>query len=263
MSASHRPTENIATKGIDVVYRAPEIVSQRLMTLDALNVRLGEVVGDVGCGNGLLTDLLAQCVGEKGRVVAVDQDATMLERAASTCSERDQIEWRLGGAESLPIADGTLDALACCQVLLYVPRVEQALGEMYRSLKAGGRVAIIETDWCGAVMNSEHPDIIRRIFEGWNSAVASPRLPVRLGPMLEEAGFAAVKVEAIPIINRDLNSSNFSSSSIEDFAELAKGQGRITQEEFEEILREQHLLGAEGRYFFCVNRFLFTALKSA
>lgn len=254
-------TLGLSTKGIDLVYRAPEIVNQRLRTLTALALRPGEAVADIGCGNGLLTELLAQAVGPDGKVIALDHQAEMLEAAAETCAGRSQIEWQQGSATDLLIADASLDALACTQVLLYVADVEGALAEMRRVLKPGGRLAVLETDWRGTVFNATRDDLTRRILATWDAAVPSPNLPPRLGALLKDQGFAAIKVEAIPILNTAFAADNFSSNFMVDLADMARDKGTISADEATEYRADIEALAAKGAYFFCANRFLFTAVK--
>ena len=247
--------------GTETIYLEPEIVNQRLRTLAALHLRAGEKAADIGCGPGLLTRPMALAVGEHGRVVAVDKDPEALEKAAASCADQGHIAWKNGSAENLPMADDSMDALACTQVLLYVKDLPRALGEMRRVLKPGGRLAVVETDWRGVVFNSAHDAITRRVMAAWDASVASPNLPTHLSPLLAEQGFAAVRVEAIPILNTSYSLNNFSSDSMEAFAILARDAGAINEEEAATWIADFKRLGDEGAYFFCVNRFLFSAVR--
>lgn len=260
MSEQERVRE-VSTKGIDVVYLEPEIVNQRLRTLAALQLRSGERAADIGCGNGLLTQPMALAVGDRGHIAAVDNNPEMLDMARATCAGLDQIEWRTGTAEDLPVAGESMDALACTQVLLYVPDVARALAEFHRVLKPRGRLAVLETDWRGTVFNSSRDDITRRVLAAWDAAVANPNLPTRLGPMLREQGFTAIKVEAIPVLNTNYSNSNFSGGALASYAELARDNGAITGDEAAAWIADFQSLGDTGAYFFCVNRFLFSAVK--
>jgi ubiquinone/menaquinone biosynthesis C-methylase UbiE len=55
---------------------------------------------------------------------------------------------------------------------------------MHRVLKPGGRIAIIETDWRGTVLNSFDDSLTRKMLAAWDDAVSSPNLPVKLGPLM-------------------------------------------------------------------------------
>ena len=180
---------------------APEVVRPRMHTVDVLGPRVGEWIIDVGCGPGLLVHDLAVQVGPEGRVVGLDSSLPMLQLAEHRCAELPQVEFLEGDATSLAADDATFDAVACMQVLLYIADIDKVLEELYRVLKPGGRVAITETDWRGAVINSTDSALTEKMVAAWDHKVANPNLPVRLGPLLRRHGFCAVRVEAIPILS--------------------------------------------------------------
>lgn len=166
-----------------------------------------------------------------------------------------------GQAEDLPADTGVFDAAVCLQLLLYVPVVEAALAEMHRVLKPGGRLAILDTDWRGTVLNSCDETLTRKVLAAWDAEVESPNLPARLAPLLRAQGFAAVGVEAFPIVNTNSGPGSFSYGMMQQFAELAREQGLVAEAELKTWLEDLRRKDSEGAYFFCVNRFIFTAVK--
>ena len=245
---------------IDRAYLTPDIARQRMRTLEALQLGPGEAVLDVGCGTGLLTREMAALVGPAGRVAGVDASTDMLARARQRCADLPQVGFAEAGAEALPEAGASFDAAACVQVLLYVPDVAAALAEMRRVLKPGGRVVIVETDWRGTVLGCADDPLTRRVLAGWDAAVPSPNLPVRLIPLLRELGFAAVRVEPFPIVNTS-RAGTISEDMFVQLAEHAVEQGTVTAEESAAWLDDLARRDAEGSYFFCVNRFIFSAVR--
>ena len=79
----------------------------------------------------------------------------------------------------------------------------------------------------------------------------------------EEMQFAAIKVVAIPIINTNNTSANFSAGTAQWASEIAVKEKKISQEEADLWLADIEEKAAAGEYFFCVNRFLFSAVKMA
>ena len=242
-------------------YQTPEIVQQRLRMLAALGLRDGERVLDAGCGTGLLLEQEARLVGAAGRAEGIDASDDMLVHARARCAELGQVGLQQGSITRLPFEDASFDALSCAQVLLYVDDLEAALAEFRRVLRPGGRVAIIETDWDGAVIHSDDRDLTRRILDGWGPAVNNPYLPGRLRPLLAEAGFANRRVEAIPLLNAGYTEHSFSASMLQNFARTARRQGSVTAAEADAWVAGIEALRERDAYFFCVNRFLFTAVK--
>lgn len=113
---------------------APELV-------EAAGVQPGQRVLDVACGTGAVTRLLAERVGQTGRVVGLDVNAGMLAaaRAATTTAS---IEWKEGNATAMPLPDAAFDAVVCQQGLQFFPDKLAALKEMRRVLSPGGRLAL-------------------------------------------------------------------------------------------------------------------------
>jgi ArsR family transcriptional regulator len=99
------------------------------------------VVGDLGCGTGQVTAALAPFVA---RVVGVDASAAMLEAARERLHGFDNVDLRRGDLEALPIDAAMLDAATLMLVLHHVPEPQQALDEMARVVKPGGRVVVVD-----------------------------------------------------------------------------------------------------------------------
>jgi ArsR family transcriptional regulator len=115
----------------------------RSFHLHSLLGLLGEgwIVGDLGCGTGLVTATIAPFVE---RVIAVDGSNEMLSTARERLGATDNVDVRQGELELLPIPERTLDVALLVLVLHYVPDVPRVLGEVARVLKPGGKVLIVD-----------------------------------------------------------------------------------------------------------------------
>jgi ubiquinone/menaquinone biosynthesis C-methylase UbiE len=115
----------------------------RRVDLQALLGLLDErwAVGDLGCGTGQLSALLAPFVT---RVVAVDESLEMLRSARERLAGVSNAEVRPGALEALPIRTGELDAAVIFLVLHYVAEPGEALREAARVLRPGGRLLIVD-----------------------------------------------------------------------------------------------------------------------
>ncbi len=240
-------------------YQLPEIVRQRQHTLNRLSVKRGEQILDVGCGVGFLSYEIALQTGDSGRVSGIDQNSEMIRHANKRCESLRNTEFSEANADNLPFPEESFDAVSCTQVLLYVNDVAQVLSGIRRVLKPAGRIIIVETDWRGVVLNSDYNSITRKIFSAWDAAVPSPNLPVRLGPLLVDNGFCNVDVEPIPILNTEYTPSQFSHGMMNWITRNALKKEVITKEQSQKWLDDLDEKGKSGNYFFCVNRFLFSA----
>jgi len=111
--------------------------------LAAANTGEGDVAADLGAGTGFLTQGL---VGRGATVIAVDQSPPMLEALAAKFSSAAKVECRMGDAERLPIDDGTVDQAVANMFLHHVDRPSNAIREMVRILKPGGRLVVTDLD---------------------------------------------------------------------------------------------------------------------
>jgi len=104
----------------------------------------GETVVDVGCGAGLDTLIAAGHVGSTGRVLAIDMTPEMRERAASSAKAMglENVEVREGYAESLPVEDAAAHVVISNGVINLCPDKPAVFREMFRVLKAGGRIQV-------------------------------------------------------------------------------------------------------------------------
>lgn len=108
----------------------------------------GEVVLDLGSGGGFDVFIAGKKVGATGHVIGVDMTPEMLAKArrnAVTYREKtrlDNVEFRLGEIEHLPVADASVDVVISNCVLNLAPDKPQVWRELARVLKPGGRVAI-------------------------------------------------------------------------------------------------------------------------
>ena len=255
-------TRNFPTsdaQSLENSYRLNDIVKQREKTLSRLNLIPGEKVLDLGCGVGFLAYEMAKRVGKSGQVICLDQDKEMIKHAKKRCKNFKQTSFYLGDAQNLPFENNLLDVVSCTQVLLYVEDVSLVLAEIRRVLKKGGRIIIVETDWRGVVLNSTNDSLSKKIFSAWDEAVPSPNLPVHLGPLLKKNGFTKIKIEPIPILNTEYSPKNFSHDVMKWITKNAQNNGIITKKGRDDWLDGLEKIEKDGSYFFCVNRFLFSA----
>ena len=112
------------------------------------SLKQGEVVVDLGSGGGFDVFIAGRKVGPTGRVIGVDMTPAMLSKArrnADAYRERtglDNVEFRLGEIEHLPLADNTADVVISNCVINLSPDKHQVWREIARVLKPGGRVAV-------------------------------------------------------------------------------------------------------------------------
>lgn len=152
----------------------------------------GETVLDLGSGGGLECFIAAREVGEAGRVIGVDMTPDMLARARNAAARMgfDQVEFREGAIEALPVESGSVDVIISNCVINLSPDKPAVFREMFRVLKPGGRLAISDVVAQEAVQDAYRADLAL-----W-SACASGALSIDEWVRgLEAAGFDKVRLD--------------------------------------------------------------------
>lgn len=112
-------------------------------TADALLslVEADWVVADLGCGTGNAAEQLAPLVK---KVIAVDREPAMLDAARTRLTGFNNVEFRQGDIERLPLKDREVDAAMMFLVLVHLHEPEQALSEARRAIKPGGILLLVD-----------------------------------------------------------------------------------------------------------------------
>lgn len=119
----------------------------------------GDRVLDVACGTGALALAAAEIAGPSGSVVGLDANPEML---AVARRKPVQVEWLDGAAETLPLPDNSFDAVVSQFGFMFFDDKPQALREMMRVLKPGGRLAVAV---CDAVEHSPGYDAFAQLLD--------------------------------------------------------------------------------------------------
>ena len=226
-----------------------------------LGISPGESVLDVGCGTGAATRTLAQRVAPNGRVTGIDPSGALLRitrELADKAGLGALIDLKEADCRALPFPDGSFDAVVAATTLSHVFGPEQALAEMVRVTRRGGRVGIFDVD--GDLTLFAHPDreLTRRIVAsysdlGWVNGWIMRELPGLL------AGLGVVNVQTKAFM--PLEAAGYYAARAERSAEAAAAAGAITGEEMAgwlKMLREQiaakRFLGGQVHLFVWGNK---------
>ena len=159
----------------------------------------GEVVLDLGSGGGFDVFIAGAKVGSTGRVIGVDMTPEMISKARrNTAAYRqqsglDNVEFRLGDIEHLPVADASVDVVISNCVLNLSPDKPQVWREIARVLKPDGRVAVSDL-----ALLQPLPDAVRQMVEALVGCVAGAVLVEETRRMIHDAGLADIKLTSKP-----------------------------------------------------------------
>jgi arsenite methyltransferase len=157
-------------------------------------LRPGEVVLDLGSGGGFDCFVAGPKVGRAGRIIGVDMTPQMLSKARRGVesyrdSGLDNVEFRLGEIENLPVADASVDVVISNCVLNLSPDKPRVWREIARVLKPGGRVAVSDL-----ALLKPLPDEIMRMVEALVGCISGAALVSVIKRDMDAAGLTDIRL---------------------------------------------------------------------
>ena len=169
----------------------------------------GQTVLDLGSGGGFDVFQAGQIVQAAGRVIGVDMTPEMLAKARKNIdfyqqnTGLDNVEFRLGEIEHLPVADNCIDVVLSNCVINLSPDKPQVWREVFRVLKPGGKVSVSDL-----ALLQPLPENIREMAAALVGCVAGAALVEDTRAMLEAAGFEAIVLTPKPDYVRSMQNWN-------------------------------------------------------
>jgi SAM-dependent methyltransferase len=222
-------------------------IELKLQRHEQLGLSPGDRVLDVGCGQGVDVRLLSSRVGPEGEVVGVDTSETMLDAARERTESTSNVRFESGDAMDLRFADDSFDAVQAERVLVHTEGPGQALSELARVTRPGGRVGVTEPDLGSIIIETPGG----QSMDDLNPAYAvhqQPLLGRRLFRLAREAGWTDIDV--------DLNAQHVPAFAflaqalmIEEWLDAMRNGGEITQAEADQWLEGCGRASEEGLFF--------------
>ena len=159
--------------------------------LEYANIRPGETVLDLGSGGGFDCFLASEVTGKNGLVIGVDMTPEMIKLARDNAleGEYENVEFRLGEIEHLPVSDNSVDVIISnCVINLSIDK-NQVFADAFRVLKPGGRLAVSDV-----AATCEMPDEVRNDLRLISGCIGGASHYKELGSMMKKAGFVDIKL---------------------------------------------------------------------
>ena len=155
------------------------------------SLQTGEVVLDLGSGAGLDMMVAAKKVGSSGHVIGIDMTPAMIRKAEANAEKLgiDNVEFRLGDIENMPVEDNTIDVVISNCVVNLSPHKSHVFSEIFRVLKPGGRVMISDI-----VLSKELPEAIKDDVRSYTGCVSGAILDQEYLHLMREAGLTDVDI---------------------------------------------------------------------
>lgn len=156
------------------------------------SLKEGETVLDLGSGGGIDCFFARSKVGDSGHVIGVDMTPEMIELSRKNAAEEgyDNVEFRLGEIEHLPVADNSVDVIISnCVINLSLDK-KQVFREAYRVLKNGGRISISDV-----AAKAELTEEIKKDLSAIAGCIAGAELVDNIRAILTEVGFKDISLK--------------------------------------------------------------------
>ncbi len=155
------------------------------------SLKTGETVLDLGSGAGFDCFLAANAVGSEGAVIGVDMTPEMIDKARANARKGgyQNVDFRLGELEHLPVADGTVDVIISNCVINLAPNKAAVFAEAFRVLKPGGRFSVSDM-----VLLKELPPAVRDSAAGYVGCISGAVKKDAYLETIRAAGFTDVRV---------------------------------------------------------------------
>jgi SAM-dependent methyltransferase len=155
-------------------------------------IKEGDVVVDLGSGAGNDCFVARSVTGEKGKVIGIDFTEKMIEKARANAEQLgfNNVEFRFGDIENIPLTSNRADVVVSNCVLNLVPNKHKVFSEIFRIVKPGGHFSISDI-----VLEGELPQKLRQAAEMYAGCVSGASQKKDYLDIIHEAGFTSIEVQ--------------------------------------------------------------------
>jgi SAM-dependent methyltransferase len=221
----------------------------------------GENLLDVGCGLGGDARTLAEQVGPMGRVVGVDNSARLIAEAARRGAASGlPVSFQVGDIYTLDFPDGTFDGCRTDRVFQHLERPNDALAELMRVTRPGGRVVVGDTDWETVLIDAPDPPLTRTILNFVCDSHRHTWMGRQLSGLFHMAGLTDLRLRADTLIFTDYPEADIT-IALETRVTQAQEAGVITAEQGQGWLDAVRAQADAGQFFGSLTLFTVSGRK--
>lgn len=191
------------------------------------DIKLGDTVIDLGSGAGNDVFIARAIVGDVGRVIGIDMTEAMIEKADKNNSKLgyENVEFKLGEIEQLPLESGIADVVVSNCVLNLVPDKQKAFAEIYRVLKSGAHFCVSDI-----VIKGELNPELKKSAEMYAGCVSGAIQQDEYLALIKHVGFKDVQIKKTKVIElpTEVLSEYLSADGLKAYQQNVEGIFSIT-----------------------------------
>lgn len=251
----------LGVRYLDVFGDLEAVRTYKRQSLDLLRLVPGDRLLEAGCGSGADLAEALRRVEPSGLVCAVDVNRAMLAAAKSALTGlASPPRLALGSAGRLPWPEAVFDACRADRVLQHLHRPLEAVAEMARVVRSGGRVLLCDADWGTVVVAASDRRTTRRVLEKFCDEIPSGWAGRRLCGWLAEADLEVEIVEPYTLTFRSLDEAD-QALGLKGAALSAAESGAVSLEAAADWMMELEACDAQGRFLASVTGFAALGVK--
>jgi ubiquinone/menaquinone biosynthesis C-methylase UbiE len=167
------------------------------------------VIIDLGCGTGFDVINIAGLVNADVKVVGIDHDPEMINRAEASSVNMPRAEFILCEADAIPYGDSSIAGMRAERLIQHLEEPEKVIREVFRVLKQGDPFLIIETDWRSLSLYDKNVEIEEKLNQYLTKKKVNNGAAARkLTSYLENNNFRNIQMEIIPFVVKSLKEAN-------------------------------------------------------
>ena len=237
---------------LDTIRSLGAIETYKARSVELMGLAPGGSALDVGCGTGDDTRRLLARVGPEGRVLGVDFSAAMIEECRRRWGgEGEALRFMVGDAHALELPSASFDAVRADRVFQHLASPRQALVELMRLTRPGGRVVLSDPDWGSYLVDAPPTPAVHRFLEFAQGQARNPWIGRQFYGLMREAGLEQISVQADVVIVLDRPVLDRLGNLDAGFV-AAVAAGRMSEAEVAEVKDELARRQQEGRFFVTV-----------
>jgi ubiquinone/menaquinone biosynthesis C-methylase UbiE len=239
-----------------------QIQAWKQHSFELLEVKPGAQLLDVGCGTGDDVQALGRMVGATGRVIGIDTSETLVAEARKrTEGQLLSVEYRRGDAQQLDFTENTFDGCRAERVFVHLEHPRQALAEMVRVTRSGGRIVVSDPDFGTLIVDTKDRELTRTLenFPGDHMA-RNGWMGRQLWALFHQASLTDIMVTANTGVLTDYGLA-VQLLRLREAAERAQEAGVVTAVEATRWLGQLEEAGQRGQFFASLTHFCVSGRK--
>lgn len=246
---------------LDQVSAQDAIQQIKQQTFDLLEPHQGAQYLDVGCGVGDDVRALAQFVGASGRVVGVDNSATMIAEAKKRSEGTNlPVEFRVGDTYRLDFPDNSFDGCRADRVLQHLQEPRRALAELIRVVNPNAPIVVTDPDWETLIVDASDRAVTRKVLNAGVDARVNGWSGRQLVGLFKSLGLKEIGASGRTLIVADYALAS-QLASLDHAAQRAVEDGSISTQQAEEWLADLQARAQAGTFFSAMVGFIVSGRK--